>query len=148
MRQSGSMSNFTNKLRMLLQQAQQENCGFVRLGLTALVFRKGRYPTAKQQSGISLTQMQAFTCRPQCLPLTNGSSLTQSLQGTGIALRPTFIKLAFAANRAVLPGNRRQNLSDCANRKQHILATIHKFCAIIASHCKQKRFPVISKLLN
>ena len=68
----------------------------------------------------------------QCLPLTNGSSLTQSLQGTGIALRPTFIKLAFAANRAVPPGNRRQNLSDCANRKQHILATMHKFCAIIA----------------
>ncbi|OFA16608.1 hypothetical protein A4U49_06760 [Acidithiobacillus ferrivorans] len=45
-------------------------------------------------------------------------------------------ELAFAANRAVPPGNRRQNLSGCANRKQHILVTIHKLCAIIALQAK------------
>ncbi|CDQ10320.1 hypothetical protein AFERRI_400101 [Acidithiobacillus ferrivorans] len=45
-------------------------------------------------------------------------------------------ELAFSANRAVPPGNRRQNLSDCANRRQHILATMHKFCAVIALQAK------------
>jgi len=70
--------------------------GFVvRLDITALVFRKGRCPTTKQQSGISLTQVHAFTCHRQCL----------------ISRRP------------------------CTS-------------SVPSSHGKQKRFPVISKLLN